>query len=56
MITNVGTNAQVPEPEGYRMTDYRAPTPQTVTGGTVLDTDAAHKLWESSAAVWIDVL
>ena len=56
LITNVGTNAQVPEPEGYRMDDYRAPTPQTVAGGTVLDTDAAHKLWENGGAVWIDVL
>ena len=56
LLTSVTTNAQVPEPEGYRMDDYRAPTPQTVVGGTVLDTDAAHKLWESAAAVWIDVL
>jgi PQQ-dependent catabolism-associated CXXCW motif protein len=56
LLTNVAVSAQVPEPEGYRMDDYRAPTPQTVTGGVVLDTDAAHALWESGAAVWIDVL
>ena len=38
------------------MDDYRTPTPETVTGGVVLDTKAAHKLWESGNAVWIDVL
>jgi PQQ-dependent catabolism-associated CXXCW motif protein len=38
------------------MDDYRAPTPKTVAGAVVLDTDAAHQLWESGAAVWIDVL
>src|SRR5215468_1148198 len=56
LLISVATNAQVPEPEGYRMDDYRTPTPQTVAGGTVLDTTAAYKLWESDAAVWIDVL
>jgi len=56
MLANVATNAQVPEPEGYRLDDYRAPTPHTVAGGAVLDTEAAYRLWESGAAVWIDVL
>ena len=55
-IANLVAHAQPPEPEGYRMDDYRAPTPATVAGGVVLDTDAAHQLWESGAAVWIDVL
>jgi hypothetical protein len=44
-----------PEPDGSRMDDYRAPT-ATVAGGAVLDTAAAHDLWESGGAVWIDVL
>jgi PQQ-dependent catabolism-associated CXXCW motif protein len=55
-IANLAAHAQPPEPEGYRMDDYRAPTPATVAGGVVLDTEAAHQLWESGAAVWIDVL
>jgi PQQ-dependent catabolism-associated CXXCW motif protein len=55
-IANLVAHAQPSEPEGYRMDDYRAPTPATVAGGVVLDTDAAHELWESGAAVWIDVL
>jgi len=44
------------EPEGYRLDDYRSPTPATVAGGTVLDTEAAHALWADGAAIWIDVL
>ena len=53
---NHPAGAQPPEPDGYRMDDYRAPTPSTVAGGVVLDTAAAHELWESGTAVWIDVL
>jgi PQQ-dependent catabolism-associated CXXCW motif protein len=53
---NLAANAQPAEPDGYRMDDYRSPTPATVAGGVALDTDAARKLWESGAAVWIDVL
>ena len=55
-IANLVAHAQPPESEGYRMDDYRAPSPATVAGGVMLDTDAAHQLWESGAAVWIDVL
>jgi PQQ-dependent catabolism-associated CXXCW motif protein len=51
-----GANARPPEPEGYRTDDYRAPTPDAVAGGVVLDTKAAHTLWTSGDAVWIDVL
>lgn len=56
LIGSLAARAQLPEPEGYRMDDYRAVTPQTVAGGAVLDTDAAHELWKSGKAVWIDVL
>ena len=38
------------------MDDYRAPTPATVAGGVVIETDAAYALWKSGNAVWIDVL
>jgi PQQ-dependent catabolism-associated CXXCW motif protein len=48
--------AQVPEPSGYRIDHYKAPTPATVAGGKALDTSAAHKLWQAGGAVWIDVL
>lgn len=56
MAGDPAARAEVPEPDGYRMDDYRAPTPVTVKGGTAIDTDAAHKLWTSGAAIWIDVL
>jgi PQQ-dependent catabolism-associated CXXCW motif protein len=56
LLGNIAANAQPPEPEGYRMDDYRAPTPATVAGGAVLDTESAHELWQSGNAVWIDVL
>ena len=56
LLGNLAAGAQPPEPEGYRMDDYRAPTPESVAGGFVLDTDAAQKLWQSGGAVWVDVL
>lgn len=55
-LGSLTANAQPPEPEGYRMDDYRAPTPATVAGGAVLDTGSAHTLWARGDAVWIDVL
>jgi PQQ-dependent catabolism-associated CXXCW motif protein len=56
LAANLGARARPPEPEGYRTDDYRAPTPDTVAGGVVLDTETAHRLWMSGNAVWIDVL
>jgi PQQ-dependent catabolism-associated CXXCW motif protein len=56
LCAGLSANGGPPEPDGYRMDDYRAPTPETVAGAAVLDTDAARKLWESGEAVWIDVL
>ncbi len=44
------------EPEGYRMGRYRAPTPATLRGATVIATEAAQRLWRSSSAIFIDVL
>lgn len=48
--------AAPPEPQGYRMDNYKAPTPATIAGGTALDTAAAQQLWKKGGAVWIDVL
>jgi PQQ-dependent catabolism-associated CXXCW motif protein len=56
LIGCLAARAQPPEPEGYRTSDYRAPTPATVAGGSVLTTETAHELWKSGNAVWIDVL
>ncbi len=45
-----------PEPDGYRMEDFRAPVPATLRGARVTDTDAAHALWERKGAIFIDVM
>ncbi|AUC56111.1 rhodanese (plasmid) [Sagittula sp. P11] len=46
----------VPEPDGYRMEEFRAPVPDTLTGGTVIDPEEAHRIWEAGEAAFIDVL
>lgn len=45
-----------PEPDGYRMDAYRAPTPATLKGATVVDTPRAYALWSAKAAIFVDVL
>ena len=45
-----------PEPIGYRMDDYRSPTPTTLRGAIVLSTDEARARWEQHDAVFVDVL
>lgn len=44
------------EPPGYRLDDYRAPTPATVAGGRAIATAEAAALWRDHRAVFIDVL
>ncbi len=48
--------AEAPEPPGYRMEDFRAPVPNTLTGGTVVSVETARELVERREAVLIDVL
>jgi PQQ-dependent catabolism-associated CXXCW motif protein len=45
-----------PEPAGYRMDAYRAPTPRTLAGAVVIDTAQAEALWRAGEAVFIDVM
>jgi PQQ-dependent catabolism-associated CXXCW motif protein len=45
-----------PEPADYRLDNYRAPTPATLSGAHVVTTAEAHKLWADKAAMFIDVL
>ena len=59
LLAGAGAQAQtaaVPEPEGYRLGDYRAPTPATVAGGHAISTGEAERLWRDRGAVFIDVL
>ena len=48
--------AGVPEPDGYRLDDYRAPTPATLRGARVLDTAALRDAVAGGGVVLIDVL
>jgi PQQ-dependent catabolism-associated CXXCW motif protein len=56
LLVGAATPDAVPEPTGYRMDDYRSPTPATLRGATVMSTDAARAHWEQHDAVFIDVL
>ncbi|MGE0212985.1 MAG: PQQ-dependent catabolism-associated CXXCW motif protein [Parvibaculaceae bacterium] len=52
-----GASAEtVPEPDGYRMDDYRAAVPATVRGGRAIATQEAQALWQRNSAVFIDML
>src|SRR5258708_25970825 len=51
-----GADNGIAEEPGYRLDDYRAPTPETVPGGRAIDTAEASALWQRGEAVWIDVL
>ena len=46
----------LPEPEGYRLTDYRSLTPLTLKGATVIGTADAAVHWRKGSAVFIDVM
>ncbi|MFD1696056.1 PQQ-dependent catabolism-associated CXXCW motif protein [Roseibium aestuarii] len=48
--------ADVPEPKGYRLDEYRAPVPDTLAGARVIDAREAHDLWEQKAAAFVDVM
>jgi PQQ-dependent catabolism-associated CXXCW motif protein len=46
----------VPEPEGYRTGEYRAPTPATLRGARVVTTAEAEQLWRGGEALFVDVM
>jgi PQQ-dependent catabolism-associated CXXCW motif protein len=48
--------AAVPEPEGYRLENFRSETPATLKGATVVTTPQAERLWRDKSAVFVDVL
>ena len=59
LLTLIGSGAwsqdRVPEPAGYRVDHYRAPTPATLAGARVLTTAEAKLHW-INGAIFIDVL
>lgn len=48
--------AEVPEPDGYRLENYRSPTPATLRGARVIGTEEAETIWRSHSASFVDVL
>lgn len=45
----------VPELDGYRTDDYRAPVPLTLKGARAIDADGAEEIIEQGQAIFIDV-
>jgi PQQ-dependent catabolism-associated CXXCW motif protein len=45
-----------PEPDGYRLDNYRAPTPDTLKGARTVTTEEAATLWRHKGAVFVDVM
>ena len=56
LMTAAGADELVPEPEGYRTEDYRAPVPDTLVGARVLMTREAEAIWRAKTGVFVDVL
>ncbi|HLN22554.1 MAG TPA: PQQ-dependent catabolism-associated CXXCW motif protein [Patescibacteria group bacterium] len=42
--------------DGYRLDNYRAPTPAALAGARVIDSGEAQALWAAHHAVFVDVL
>lgn len=56
-LVGVWAAAAIDEPAGYRMGDYRAPTPRTLRGAEVLDTAALRRLLAAQPpVVLVDVM
>lgn len=56
LIGPVSHAAGVPEPEGYRLNHYRAPTPDQLTGARTIDSATLAQLIETERPILIDVL
>src|SRR5580704_6503413 len=56
VVASESAVAGVPEPDGYRLENYRSPTPTTLRGARVIGTDEAEKIWRSHSASFVDVL
>src|SRR5208282_1823019 len=53
---NAMAGAPPPEPETYRLDDFRAPTPATLHGAKVIATAEAEAIWRTRSAAFVDVL
>lgn len=48
-------SAEVPEPDDYRVNDYRSPVPATLKGARVIEAEDAQELIKTGPAIFIDV-
>ena len=55
-LVGVWASAEVEEPDGYRMGEYRAPVPRTLRGATVLDAAGLADLIAERQPVLVDVM
>jgi len=56
LLCAAATDPSPPEPDGYRISDYRATVPATLNGRPALTTEQAAALWRQGEAVFIDTL
>ena len=56
LAANAHAQQTVPEPDGYRTDNYRAPVPATLRGVRVVTTAEAEAIWRAGTGVFIDVL
>ena len=56
LALNDAAAQNVPAPDGFRMSDYRAPVPASAPGATTVDTKALQALIAGGNVVLIDVL
>ena len=56
LARGAGEGDAPPEPQGYRLDDYRAPTPAALTGAVTVADEEAMALWKSGEAIFIDVM
>jgi PQQ-dependent catabolism-associated CXXCW motif protein len=52
----VAGEAIVNEPLAYRMDDYRAAVPHTLSGARTIDTQAAYLIWQVKNTLFLDVM
>ena len=56
VATLIHAQEMVVEPDDYKMDDYRSPTPDTLSGVTVVDARQAKILHDNGQVIFIDVL
>ncbi len=55
LLAAPAARAAPPQPDGYRLEDFRSPTPAALTGAETVTTAQAERLWRAGAA-FVDVL